>query len=50
MRIGAGEYNRDQMNRSEAQRRFANIVHYRVRPLLSDRSKTDADQIGRAHV
>jgi hypothetical protein len=45
MRIGAGEYNRDQMNRSEAQRRFANLIHYRVRPLLADRSKSDADRV-----
>ena len=44
MRVGAGEYNRDQMNRSEAQRRFTNIIHYRVRPLLADRSKSDADR------
>ena len=45
MRVGAGEYNRDQMNRSEAQRRYANLIHYRVRPLISDRSKSDADRV-----
>ena len=44
MRVVAGEYNRDQMNRSEAQRRYANLVQYRVRPLLSDRSKGDSDR------
>src|SRR5947209_6644453 len=45
MRIGAGEYNRDQMNRSEAQRRFTNLIHYRVRPLIADRSKSDTDRV-----
>src|SRR5437763_15624961 len=45
MRIGAGEYNRDQMNRSEAQRRYGNLIQYRVRPLLADRSKSDADRV-----
>lgn len=45
MRVGAGEYNRDQMNRSEAQRRYGNLIQYRVRPLLSDRSKSDADRV-----
>jgi hypothetical protein len=32
------------MGRSEAQRRYQNLITYRIRPLLSDRSKDDDDK------
>jgi hypothetical protein len=32
------------MSRSEAQRRYQNLITYRVRPLLIDRSKDDEDK------
>jgi len=45
MRVGAGQYNRDQISRSEAQRRYGNLIQYRIRPLLADRSKSDSDRV-----
>src|SRR5438046_7336970 len=44
MRIGYSEEN-SQMSRSEAQRRYQNLINYRVRPMLMDRSKTETDRI-----
>src|SRR5262245_49168214 len=44
MRIGYSEEN-SQMSRSEAQRRYQNLIHYRIRPMLVDRSKSDADRV-----
>jgi len=32
------------MSRSEAQRRYQNLITYRIRPLLIDRSKDDEDK------
>jgi hypothetical protein len=34
-----------EMSRSEAQRRYMNILHYQIRPMLIDRSKTDDDKV-----
>jgi hypothetical protein len=34
-----------EMSRSEAQRRYQNILHYQVRPMLGDRSKSDDDKV-----
>jgi hypothetical protein len=34
-----------EMSRSEAQRRYMNMIHYQVRPMLGDRSKSDADKV-----
>jgi hypothetical protein len=45
MRLGGSEYARDQMSRSEAQRRYQNLIHYRIRPMLIDRSRSDSDRI-----
>jgi len=32
------------MTRSEAQRRYQNLITYRIRPMLGDRSKDDEDK------
>jgi hypothetical protein len=32
------------MSRSEAQRHYQNLITYRIRPILSDRSKNDDDK------
>jgi hypothetical protein len=45
MRVGGSDYAREQMSRSEAQRRYSNLLTYRLRPLLSDRSKSNEDKI-----
>jgi hypothetical protein len=45
MKLSVSESTRDQMNRSEAQRRFQNLIQYRVRPMLTDRSKSDDDRV-----
>src|SRR6185369_9768707 len=45
MKLSVSESGRDQMNRSEAQRRFQNLIQYRVRPMLADRGKTDEDRV-----
>src|SRR5262249_23424033 len=45
MRIHAVETNSDQMNRSEAQRRYQNIITYQVRPMLGDRGKSEEDRV-----
>jgi two-component sensor histidine kinase len=34
-----------EMSRSEAQRRYQNIIHYQIRPMLGDRSKSDDDKV-----
>lgn len=34
-----------EMSRSEAQRRYQNILHYQIRPMLNDRSKSDTDKV-----
>lgn len=34
-----------EMSRSEAQRRYQNILHYQIRPMLGDRSKSDDDKV-----
>jgi hypothetical protein len=41
MNSGAGGYT---MSRSEAQRRYQNLITYRIRPMLMDRSKDDEDR------
>jgi len=45
MKLSVTETGRDQMNRSEAQRRFQNLIQYRIRPMLADRSKSDDDRV-----
>jgi hypothetical protein len=45
MRVQVSESNLDQMNRSEAQRRYQNLIQYRIRPMLTDRGKSDADRV-----
>jgi len=34
-----------EMSRSEAQRRYMNILHYQIRPMLIYRSKSDDDKV-----
>jgi hypothetical protein len=34
-----------EMSRSEAQRTYMNILHYQIRPMLIDRSKSDDDKV-----
>jgi hypothetical protein len=34
-----------EMSRSEAQRRYMNILHYQIRPMLIDRSKSEDDKV-----
>ena len=45
MKLTVSETGRDQMNRSEAQRRFQNLIQYRVRPMLADRGKSEEDRV-----
>lgn len=45
MRAKVSSYNQDTMSRSEAQRRYQNLITYRIRPLLQDRSRSEADKI-----
>jgi hypothetical protein len=34
-----------EMSRSEAQRRYMNMIHYQIRPMLIDRTKTDEQRV-----
>lgn len=34
-----------EMSRSEAQRRYQNILNYQIRPMLGDRSKSEDDKV-----
>jgi len=45
MKLSVSETGRDQMNRSEAQRRFQNLIQYRVRPMLANRGLADDDRV-----
>jgi hypothetical protein len=45
MRARLSDTNQDQIERSDAQRRYQNLIHYRIRPMLNERGKTDEDRV-----
>lgn len=45
MRWGVSEGGQIQVNRSEAQRRYQNLIQYRVRPMLNSRTRNENEKI-----
>lgn len=44
-RAGANPWEGEKMSRSDAQRRYSNLVTYQLRPMVNDKKKSDDERV-----